>query len=151
MNHRSAFNVAAMPLNPSHRASMPTHLRHHVTRDAWCRLGRSTISTRTQPLRRSLFHQRRWQSHLPSASRDRIAWSTGRVLLFTTFASSVTYLYGNTHTGLGLDTLRGKSSDPLYGTTKDLDKVRPLSTLHSRRVLIWNNLGYCENSRPLRG
>ena len=87
---------------------------------------RSMHVTRSQCLRQA----RRYRSCQPSISQSlphqRRFWTTGRVLLFTAFTGSLTYLYGISESS---STLRNtvsfvtRSSQATYATKKDLEKA----------------------------
>lgn len=73
----------------------------------------------------------RWQSSSAAkASSSQSAWTTGRVLLFSAFAGSLTYLYGVIDTGPQADHAQ-KHDEVLrlpYGSTEDLAKVGLIPT-----------------------
>ncbi len=66
---------------------------------------------------------RRWKSTAAAGFRSGPSWTTSRVLLFSAFASSLTYLFGLTGTGLHIEELWIKEKFPVYGSIKDLDKA----------------------------
>lgn len=54
------------------------------------------------------------------------SWTTGRVLLFAAFTSSLTYLFGiNDTTSQLVGSRQKKAETPNYGSAKDLQKVCP--------------------------
>ncbi|KAI9879200.1 MAG: hypothetical protein M1830_009275 [Pleopsidium flavum] len=70
----------------------------------------------------------RWRSTVARFNdvpkRSRTSWTTGRVLLFTTFASSLTYLYGITDAGSRFEELWQKPHRaPTYSNANDLEKA----------------------------
>ncbi|KAL2054085.1 hypothetical protein ABVK25_005624 [Lepraria finkii] len=90
------------------------------------RLVRSTRLTQWRSVTRSILSrctQERWQSSNALGSSPGPFWTTSRVLLFTTFASSLAYIYGVTDTGSHLDELWRRNKAPQYGTAKDLQKA----------------------------
>jgi hypothetical protein len=57
-------------------------------------------------------------------SGERPFWTTGRALLLSTFAGSIAYVFGVTDAGNHPEQLRlSDSRVPVYGTTKDLERV----------------------------
>src|SRR2546421_12868801 len=51
-------------------------------------------------------------------------WTTGRALLLSTFAGLIAYVFGVTEAGNHLEQPRPSDSGvPVYGTTKDLERV----------------------------
>ncbi|MCJ1422197.1 hypothetical protein MMC29_000076 [Sticta canariensis] len=88
---------------------------------------------------------RRWQSSAVLRQDSSRSWTTGRVLLFSAFASSLTYLYGVIDTGSQVDQLRktDQASNYSYGSTEDLAKAgllgrigyfRPLMTSETQAI-----------------
>ena len=66
--------------------------------------------------------QRRWQSNPRTSQASQASWTTGTVLLFSAFASSVAYTYG-TRFGGGSQRIELGERAPQYGNAEDLDKV----------------------------
>jgi hypothetical protein len=56
-------------------------------------------------------------------------WNSGRVLLFTIFASSLAYTFGVRDVGNHVDELWKKERTPRYGSPKDLQKVGYITSL----------------------
>ena len=55
---------------------------------------------------------------------ERPFWTTGRVLLLSTFSGSIAYVLGATNAGNRVEQPRpSDSAVPVYGTTKDLERV----------------------------
>jgi hypothetical protein len=55
---------------------------------------------------------------------ERPFWTTGRALLLSTLAGSIAYVFGVTNAGNLLEQPRPSDSRvPVYGTTKDLERV----------------------------
>ena len=91
--------------------------------------------------------QRRWQSNPRISQASQASWTTGTVLLFSAFASSVAYTYGSRF-GNGMQRIELGERAPQYGNAEDLDKVNAhvdeLSGPDFRRVL-GNRLNMWEN------
>ena len=66
----------------------------------------------------------RWLGTASANFRSGSSWTTSRVLLFSGFASSLTYLYGVTDAGAHIEGLWKKDRLPAYGSVKDLNEVR---------------------------
>ena len=66
--------------------------------------------------------QRRWQSNPRASQASQASWTTGTVLLFSAFASSVAFTYG-TRFGSGSQRSELGERAPQYGNAEDLDKV----------------------------
>lgn len=82
-----------------------------------------TSRTRTQPW---LHRTKRWQSTEQTLPHQRHFWTTGRVLLFTAFTGSLTYLYGLNETSPLLRkslSRPGLPSPPVYATKTQLEKA----------------------------
>lgn len=97
-------------------------------RPVWLRLVRTKRSNqyRPTPIWSSVpnrCHHARWQSTATSSPGPGAFWTTSRVLFATVFASSLTYVYCITDAGSRLDKLWKRDGKPVYGTTKDLEKV----------------------------
>ena len=65
----------------------------------------------------------RYQSTVITNFRVGQSWTTSRVLLFSAFASSLTYVFGVADAGSLIEELLKKDKHFAYGSVKDLDKV----------------------------
>ena len=138
---------------PEHASASTSYLSVHLishrctlvamsSRPLWtrltCPLRRSQRQFQASSCTRLACISRRRQSSAVLRQDSSRSWTTGRVLLFSAFASSLTYLYGVIDTGSQVDQLRktDEASNYSYGSSEDLAKAGLLSRIGCFRLLM---------------
>lgn len=61
---------------------------------------------------------------MPKANPPPAFWTTGRVILFSSFTGALTYLYGVYDNG-SFNAFKSGTSKPVYASQKEMEKVYP--------------------------